>query len=430
MRYTCRRCFLSRLHSCFVNKLVRRLGIGITAVLIIFALLFISPRPTVPVQQRPSAEDIHAARQVWQQLKMTRGKAATEVRVENRMISGLSALARDATGVPRIEAILSEGELRGRASVSLPLGLWLNASASATGSHRGFPSYRLTVGRLPLPSAVGRPLADLARSIFLIRGARIPPLDELVQDISIERDHAVARVKLPSRAGLVDRVIAASSREISNELTQDIFCRIAAAQRAEPIGTLPELVRRTFAGGPGANPEGYNRASFVALSLAVLGERAEALLPGGAELRKNCAFPAGAVRLQGRADLAMHWVLSAGLTSVLGPQAAENLGEWKELDDSLPDGSGFSFVDLAADRAGVQTALLALDPQTAGATKKKLSRATDDYMLPEALLQAPEGLSDTSFVQRFGSLERKHYREAVSRIDRILAQQRRQPSPD
>lgn len=126
--------------------------------------------------------------------------------------------------------------------------------------------------------------------------------------------------------------------------------------------------------------------------------------------------------MQGRADLAKHWVLSAALTSVFGPQAAGNLGEWKELDDSLGDGSGFSFVDLAADRAGVQTALLALDRQTAHATKKKLSRATDDYMLPKLLLEAPEGLSNASFVQRFGRLEQKNYVEAVSRIDRILAQ--------
>jgi len=345
-------------------------------------------------------------------------------------MSGLSALARDATRVERIDAVLSEGELRAHASMPLPLGLWLNASASATGNHSGFPPFRLTVGRLVLPTAAGRLLANLARSILRMRGAEIPPLDEVVKSFSINRGHVVAKVSLLFKMGLVDGVIAASSSGTSRELVQRIFCRIAAAQRAEPVQTLSGLVRRTFAGRTGENPEGYNRASLVALSLAVVGNRAEALIPRAAELRKKCSFPEGLLLLQGRADLAKHWVFSAALTSALGAQAAGYLGEWKELDDSLPEDPGFSFVDLAADRAGLTTALLAVDPQTAAATKEKLSRATDDYMFPEPLLQAPERLSDASFLQRFGSLEQEDYCEALSRIDRILAQQTKQPPPN
>jgi hypothetical protein len=249
-----------------------------------------------------------------------------------------------------------------------------------------------------------------------------------VQSISIKRDHVSAKVNLPAKSGLVDQVVAASSHEIDHKQVEAILCGIAAAQRAEPIQTLSELVRRTFARRQGTNLQEHNRASFVALSLAVVGRRAEPLLPSGAELRRKCDFPAGALRLQGRADLAMHWTLSAGLTSVLGSQAAENLGEWKELDDSLPDGSGFSFVDLAADRAGVQTARLALEPGAAAETKAQLSQATEDDLLPRTLLRAPEGLSDVSFQERFGTLERKRYRDAITQIDRTLAQRTGQPN--
>jgi hypothetical protein len=371
----------------------------------IFTLLFISPRPTVPLKERPSAQDIDAARQLWQQLKLARGQTAAEVRVNNRIITGLSPIARDATGIRRIDAKLSDGELRARASLPLPLGLWLNASASATGHHSGFPRYKLEVGRISLPTAVGRLIAELARTTLRMRGSTIPPLDELVQNISIERDQVLARVNLPDETGLVDAAIAISSRDLNPALVEEILCEIADAQRADPTQNLSELIRRTFSKGPAVNTEEYNRASFVAISLAVVGRGAEALLPEGRELRKKCAVPGGALRLQRRADLAMHWALSAGLTSVFGARAAENLGDWKELDDSLPQGSGFSFVDLAANRAGVQTALLALDRQTAAETKDQLSRATDDYMLPSALLQAPEGLSDATFVERFGNLD-------------------------
>lgn len=45
--------------------------------------------------------------------------------------------------------------------------------------------------------------------------------------------------------------------------------------------------------------------------------------------------------------------------------------------------------------------------------------------VPPALLEAPEGLSDVSFVDRFGGLDETAYREAVLKIDRMLAQQGR-----
>ncbi len=56
-----------------------------------------------------------------------------------------------------------------------------------------------------------------------------------------------------------------------------------------------------------------------------------------------------------RRDLAQHFFLSAYLTVVVGPQAAEAAGMAKELADAR-SGSGFSYADLAADLAGVMFA--------------------------------------------------------------------------
>ena len=408
----------------FVTKLVRRTAIVIGAVAILFSLLFVSFNPTVTAQRRPSAQDLSTTRQIRRQLLGARGAAATDVRADDRVISGLSALTRDATGVKRLDASLSAGKLQASASIPLPWGMWVNASAAVTGNHTGFPPFRATVGRVAFPKTAGRPLAKLVRVILRMKGAEIPPLDELVQTFSVKQDYVLAKVRLPSKSGLVDQVIAARSPAIRHDLVEAIFCRIAAQQRGAPVQKLSSLVRRTFAEAPRDKVQGYNRASFVALSLAIVGDKAENLTSRAATLRKKCPFPQGPVNLQGRADLAKHWVFSAALTSVLGAQTAGSLGEWKELDDSLPRGSGFSFVDLAADRAGVQFALIALDNQTAAASKDKLSLATDDYMLPEALLRAPEGLDEKEFLRRFGSLDQENYAEAVSQIDRILAQNR------
>lgn len=407
-----------------VKALARRTVLVIGAAVLLFSLLFVSFSPTVTAQRRPSAQDILTARQTWQQLMRAKGAAATDVRADDRVISGISALTRDATGLKRLDASLSAGNLRARGSMPLPFGLWVNASVEVSGNHTGFPPFRATIGRVVFPKIAGRPLAKLARTILRLKGAEIPPLDELVQTFSIKRGYVLAKVRLPPKSGLVDQVIAARSPPIRHDLVESIYCRIAAQQRAEPVHKLAGLVRRTFADAPRDSAQSYNRASFVALSLAVIGNRAETFTPRAASVRKKCLFPKGPMSLQGRTDLAKHWVFSAALTSVLGAQTAGSLGEWKELNDSLPQGSGFSFVDLAADRAGVQIALFALDRQTAAATKDKLSLATDNYILPEALLRAPEGLDETEFLRRFGSLDQANYAEAVSQIDRILARSR------
>jgi hypothetical protein len=340
------------------------------------------------------------------------------------MVSGLAALARDASDPNRVNARLSGGELVGEASIQLPFGLWLNASASTKGTYNSFPPVRIILGRVPLPEAAGRPIANLARFLLRIRGAEVPPLDDVVQSFSTERNILTAKLRLPAKSGLVDKMIAARSSQISGALVEEILCRLASAQRAKPVRTLSDLVQRTFAFSYEAKREHYNKAAFVALSLAVVGGQAEFLVRGGAELRQRCGFPQADLLLHGRADLAKHWTFSAALTSVLGPQAAGNLGEWKELKDGNPNGSGFSFVDLAADRAGVQTALMALAPVTARVTRDNLSQATDDYLLPKPLMGAPEALPSASFVNRFGSLDHKKYHEAIHHIDEVLANER------
>jgi hypothetical protein len=124
--------------------------------------------------------------------------------------------------------------------------------------------------------------------------------------------------------------------------------------------------------------------------------------------------------LRGRTDLAKHWGLSAALAATLGERVAANLGEWKELHDSLPEGSGFSFVDLAADRSGLHVARKALDARSAGSTARFLTSVTEEALLPSVLVRAPEGLSGEEFERVFGSLDHGRYRAAIAWIDQRL----------
>ena len=357
---------------------IRRIAIVFLSLLAVAALLFVSFSPAVEAGPRPTARDIEAARGVWRQLKAAQGAGATaRVHADNRAIRGLTALASDATGIARFEAEVSQGVLSGRTSISLPAGLWVNASATVTGQHTGFPAYRLKVGRVAFPPTASRWIADLGRWVLRLNGASIPPLDEMVRHVSINRQDMLAELALPASTGAVDGLLSAAGKSLDEPLVSDIYCRIAAAQRTDPVTDLSQLVRRTFDDAHAEKTGDYSRAAFVALSFLVVGEMAEALAPEAAEMKKDCPHPRRPFVLHRREDLAKHWAFSAALTSVLGEETAASLGEWKELDDSLANGSGFSFVDIAADRAGMRTALQATDPGSAPDTIGALGRATD-----------------------------------------------------
>ena len=60
--------------------------------------------------------------------------------------------------------------------------------------------------------------------------------------------------------------------------------------------------------------------------------------------------------MRGREDWARHYALSAALAVLEHPLVSDAAGLMKEELDALTHGSGFSFGDLAADRAGVRFA--------------------------------------------------------------------------
>lgn len=405
---------------------IRVIAIAVLGLTTTFALLFLSLNPAVEAGARPTPDDVAAARDVWQQLTdRTDEDEPRRVRVDNAAIRGVSALASDATGSARFDGGIEGGVLSGTMSLALPAGLWINASVTATGEHVRFPDYSLKIGRVRFPEFAGRWAAEFGRWVLRWKGVDIPPLDTMVRRMDVGPNAVLAELAIPHDRGAMRGLIAASGASVDEALLRDIYCRIASDRSKSSAPDLSALVRNTFDRSHATASAEYSRAAFVALSLLVVGDTAESLSPQAAAVRKDCPRPSEPVLLQGRADLAMHWTLSAGLTAVLGQEAASSLGEWKELNDSLADGSGFSFVDLAADRAGMKAALRALDDSTLSGEMSKLSRATEDELLPRALLETPEGLTDAAFIDRFGALDNARYLRAVASIDRVLAQKDR-----
>jgi uncharacterized protein YfiM (DUF2279 family) len=397
--------------------------VGLVVVLLLLALsfAFLSMAPSVHYQKRATAEDVVAARNLFSQLNAARG-GSTPVRLslDAHDLRAIAILASEASGSGRVEAEVSSGVFTMRTSLPLRNGIWINAAAKVTGAHTGFPTTQLQVGRVTLPAFASRWSADLLRWVLLRKGVELPELDLLVRRFSVADNAVIAELALPTRTGLVERVVGAMGAPVNESLVSQIYCQLAQGQLETPTIELAPVVQQAFSRARGPVPTDYNRAAFVAVALHVVGEQAHSLAPAAVEQSSGCHLHAQTVVLRGRADLAKHWALSAALTAVLGEEASGSLGEWKELNDSLPQGSGFSFVDLAADRSGFHFARKALDPQSARRTAQSLGAISGQDLLPDALLREREGLGEAVFVTSFGSRDERRYRDAIARIDKHL----------
>lgn len=179
-----------------------------------------------------------------------------------------------------------------------------------------------------------------------------------------------------------------------------------------------------------------NRAAILALGIAIGHERLArfAGLDRNSELVRAAAALRPGTTLRGRDDWARHYSLSAALAVVETPFLSDAGGLIKEELDALTRGSGFSFGDLAADRAGVRFAEAATDSEAAA--RKMQTHLQDDYSADDFFPPAsdlPENLTAEEFRLEYGGVGSKRYRQTVAeieaRLDRCAALSQTQSDP-
>jgi hypothetical protein len=137
-------------------------------------------------------------------------------------------------------------------------------------------------------------------------------------------------------------------------------------------------------------------------------------------VRRAAALNHGTL-LRGREDWSRHYAVSAALAVLEHPLISDAGGLMKEELDALTGGSGFSFGDLSADRAGVRFAVAATQTPTAAIAMRERVRSSfrvDDFF--PAVSDFPENLSVEQFRRAFGGVGATRYRTEVARIERRL----------
>lgn len=193
---------------------------------------------------------------------------------------------------------------------------------------------------------------------------------------------------------MLDRLVRAAAAEADRlpaDVRADAFL-VAIAIGLDPGNTLATnpVTRRSAGGGFGGHE---TPVQFATRRAAV----------------EKCGL-----KMRGRKDWVLHWSLSAGLSSRLGPDQSRAFGIAKEAMD-LNGPSGWSWTDLNADLSGIEFA------ERLRAGKTTLKAIQSDFKAADALAD-PAGLEDTLAKAAF---EKKYQAvgspEMHKELDRIQA---------
>lgn len=325
--------------------------------------------------------------------------------------AGRPAAARLALGMQRATLTVS-AQLPARAPTTR-FGDWLNLTLQLDETD-GLPEIAVArIGRLPLPApvaalllreALSRADGDVAALAGVLRHVRIAPG-------GVQFDYVWGA---DSARHLVAALLPPAEEARLAVYTDHLHAAAATGQGAWPLAeVLPPLFRLAQSRSPDdAAALQENRAALRALAFYATGR---ALRTGGG--LSAAAPPQRPLLLRGRDDWPLHLVISAAVAAEGGGPLADAIGVYKELRDARA-GSGFSFNDLAADRAGTRLGLRAA--RAPRALQARLAAGIDEPALLPAIDDLPEFLPEREFRRRYGGIGAPAYEAVLADIERRL----------
>ncbi len=315
------------------------------------------------------------------------------------------------------------------------VGNYLNFRLNLLPSTSGFRVARATIGDLFLPEVVVRFLAEIGLDLLFGKNEGGPLLGA-VDAVALKKGQIDVHLKPISNMPQLVQKMKSRVRLIRDEVAllgnpkdmRHYYAALIQMGKEVPSDQTVSLSYFTsqlfqMAMDRGGDPVIENRAAILALGIYLGSWRVEQLT-GPVRTAKMKQEPRldDVVVLAGRVDLRLHFLISAVLQIASESGVTHAIGEFKELLDAGEGGSGFSFVDLAADRAGVRFSEVATNKSTARYIQAWLSQHRgEDQFFPE-IKNLPEGLSEAVFIYHFGNIESERYIQLVQNVDACLNQ--------
>jgi len=304
-----------------------------------------------------------------------------------------------------------------------PFGRYLNISAEVAEVPGGIRIQSLLLGSLPVPGAVADALARLAHS-WLRRDETYANLADAFSQVNFDENQATLDYRWhPILLTQLERKSADLLIAPEEQARMLVYAeQLDALLKPYPQGStvpLAEVIAPLFgfAQTGDGNAAEESRAALTALAAYLSGISLPRLLEGDSQSIRRA--PRVLLSLHGRRDFAEHFVISAAITVNGGSRLANAIGLIKEEEDASK-GSGFSFTDLAANRAGVKLGERATS-EAAAQVQQRLAAARHDADLLPDFRDLPEFMPQAEFDRRFGPIGSARYLKIIDRIDARLA---------
>lgn len=411
-----------------VVLLLKGMTTGVAMLAFLCAAL-ISPVAHIGIQPAPVSTDTRQVQGLWVQARraIARPAAPQEILTTRFQLDAASRLASHAWPQLNMRAGFNRDELTGALSLRIARRSWLNVGLQAQAGEPGFPPTSAQIGAIQLPPVLMRAGLKLALALVDQTGAGVDP-DQLVRQLQISGGGLVRlTIELPDSLMASVRQNASTVSGAPDMATVSPYLAslldLQMESRFAPV-PLDTAVRRVFtlASVRGGQPVMEGRAALIALAMQSIDYRVGRI--SGKDSKANACEPESLKMLvAGREDLAKHFALSAVLSIVGATRFSEAAGEYKELNDSLRGGSGFSFVDLLANRAGLRIEQALRNRAQAPQLIRTLAVIDAAGLLPtEQAGRLDEGLSAEQFREKYGSLTSEAYTRQVALLDSLLDQ--------
>ena len=394
---------------------------------LILPWLLIDPTALVDAPPAFSRRDIAWAQALFNKNDPRRGPANVTQSLNlttdelNRLLNYAVALKP----ISGMEAELNPQNAIISASLKLPrtpFGSYLNISVELLSDAGQIEISDVQIGSVPLPGIFGRGAGHFAHWL-LTRDPAYAAITASVRRIDFsENTVTLDYVWQPQLLTQLQRKSAALLVTDAERARLLVYAKFIQQQlRPIPQGSkfpLYLLIRPVFAlaSSRGDDAASENRAAITALAAYVSGVSLPKLFQGeGKTIRRE---PPVLPRLHGRSDFSQHYLIAAAIAANGGSRLANALGLAKEEDDAKR-GSGFSFTDLAADRAAARLGERLIGPHAAQTQHRLAQASRDDDLMPD-FNDLPEFMPGEEFVRRFGGVGSPRYEAVIHEIDKRL----------
>ena len=276
---------------------------------------------------------------------------------------------------------------------------------------------QLRVGSVPVPVFLAAwAIEQVAEQVRLTQEYRL--VSNMIQQLELRNGEVSVRYRWQpdTLRTLGTQLAGIDSAALAAYHTQLLTLQADGKARA---GSVTDLLRSMFAlaqqRSAAGDPVAENRALLLVLGVWASERDLRKLVPQAQD--KPARF---ALSLRQRRDFGQHFLVSAGIVAASETSLSSAIGIYKEVSDSR-GGSGFSFTDIAADRAGTRFGKFATESaDSARRIQRLLSQGVTEADIMPPVSDLPEGLTEAEFISRYTAVDSPAYRAVLDEIDRRI----------